>query len=186
MRPGSVKRGQWPPLALSHLSPKYAEPLRVALTSLTEFHVKTKQLTEVLELASTLSFRGTSWPGLRMGTDALPSAPFLSSPPQISPKPHTFLPLPFSKLKLLYVSIIEGWNTEGQLGRWGLDVLCIWVRAHSSHIWRIPGSIIGICCLLNNGRFYYHRKRKSHFLSLRCYKFFKVQLGWHFLQEDWL
>ena len=73
-------------LARSCLSPK----CRGSGTSdcfLTGFQVKTKQLTEVLELASILSSTGGSWPGLGWEQILCHLLHFRPLPPQPSPNP---------------------------------------------------------------------------------------------------
>lgn len=148
--------------------------------------MKTKQLTEVLELASTLSSRGRSWPGLegeRMLCHLLhpsPRPPYNSSQ---TPDPSS------SSMYQTKVSIHinhVGWNREALLGRWGLDAL--WHEPASTPVVyeRFLAQHLAHGGFLINGRCYYHVNRKSHSLPLRCHKFFKVWFRCHFLQEAWL
>lgn len=133
---------------------------------LTWCHIKTKQLTEVLELASTLSAKGISRPGLGMGTDALP---------QLSPKPHALLLLPFSTLKLLYTSTIvrqdKRVKQEGEV-----QMSLVYESFLEQYLEYVIFSMI---CN-------YHINKNLHILPFRYFKPFQFQFRCQFFQESWL
>ena len=144
-------------LAGSRLSPEHR-------ASGTWFHIRTKQLRELLDLASTLSSAELWWQGW-VETHAMPSAPLFSILPLLSPShPPPPFPLPFIKLKLPYVSTTVG-GVGGRLGRRGLDVYEP-ESAPVMHKW----FLVQYCHTVwpYNGRRYDHRNRKSHFLPFRC------------------
>lgn len=178
---GSVERkGKWPPLALSHLSLKYAETFRVTLTSSSlSFTGKQNNSQRFWNLLLPFLLEGDHDQGLKWEQMLCHLLHFSLPPLYNSPTSQTasFLFILQTEASI-YIPTV-GWNRGGQLGRWGLGILWIWVRATPvTHEWFLEQYLAyGVFSI--NGRCYYHINRKSHFLSFRCYKFFEVQFRGH-------